>query len=56
MTRRDDTPPGGWIGPSTTGWPDLIEHDPPAQHRTSLAHAVRGDGKGGWIWGKGPTP
>jgi hypothetical protein len=53
---RDDTPPGGWIGPTTTGWPDLPEFDPPAQQRVSTAHAAGPDGKGWWKFKPGPTP
>lgn len=29
-------PAGGWLGPRTTGWPDLKERDKPAQHRDPL--------------------
>jgi hypothetical protein len=39
---HDDTPPGGWIGPRTTDWPDLAEFDPPAQHRPSPDGKAKG--------------
>lgn len=55
MTRRDDTPPGGWLGPGTTGWDDLPEIDPPAQHREATAHAIGTNGKD-WRWKPGPSP
>jgi hypothetical protein len=31
--RSPDEPEGGWLGPCTTGWPDLPELDPPGHMR-----------------------
>jgi hypothetical protein len=33
--RSPDEPPGGWLGPCTTGWSDLKEVDLPGHLRPS---------------------
>lgn len=48
--------PNNFLGPGTTGWPDLPEVDLPSSQRESIAHAAGPDGNGWWIWAPGPTP